>query len=284
MISFGFANNGPFAGVPQRTISIDLLQNMIEDTQTKRVHFASTHKEAIKANPNYNYLKLPFDNTIGNFLESEINCHLFDSDYGGYWHRIESEYELNQIRNFIKKYENIVFLRDFLDLSVALDMNMISIGEHSQTGLWEYEAKYNDNQQAVENLVNLCQQRLNEMPFYKNADYICGMPQSPNVKPKLPKLIVNRISGHSLADISDKIWFKKNQQLKNCNTAQEKLEALSESNFLIDKDLDLSGKTVIILDDLYQSGLTINYIAMKLKEHGAKHVFGLCLVKALNNK
>lgn len=49
MISFGFANNGPFAGVPQRTISVDLLKNMIEDTQTKRVHFASTHKEAIKA-------------------------------------------------------------------------------------------------------------------------------------------------------------------------------------------------------------------------------------------
>lgn len=35
---------------------------------------------------------------------------------------------------------------------------------------------------------------------------------------------------------------------------------------------------------MYQSGLTIQFVAMKLKEAGAKRVFGITLVKALGNE
>jgi predicted amidophosphoribosyltransferase len=37
------------------------------------------------------------------------------------------------------------------------------------------------------------------------------------------------------------------------------------------------------MDDLYQSGTTMQFVAMKLKQAGARHVYGLALVKALSN-
>ena len=44
------------------------------------------------------------------------------------------------------------------------------------------------------------------------------------------------------------------------------------------------GKDIILVDDLYMSGTTLQYVAMKLKEAGARKVFGLCFVKSLSNK
>ena len=51
----------------------------------------------------------------------------------------------------------------------------------------------------------------------------------------------------------------------------------------IDDEVDLNGKTVLLVDDMYQSGITLQYIAMRLKERGADRVFGMALVKSLGN-
>lgn len=40
----------------------------------------------------------------------------------------------------------------------------------------------------------------------------------------------------------------------------------------------------MLVDDLYMSGITLQYVAMKLKEAGARKVYGLCLVKSFGNK
>ena len=45
----------------------------------------------------------------------------------------------------------------------------------------------------------------------------------------------------------------------------------------------VKGKTVVLIDDLYQSGITMNYIAMKLQLGGARHIYGLGLTKTLRN-
>jgi orotate phosphoribosyltransferase-like protein len=45
----------------------------------------------------------------------------------------------------------------------------------------------------------------------------------------------------------------------------------------------VADKTIVVVDDLYQSGLTINYIAEELRQVGAKEVFGLAAVKTLRN-
>ncbi len=46
---------------------------------------------------------------------------------------------------------------------------------------------------------------------------------------------------------------------------------------------DVSGKDVIIIDDLYQSGFTMWTVAKLLKQNGAKTVLGLACVKSLRD-
>ena len=45
----------------------------------------------------------------------------------------------------------------------------------------------------------------------------------------------------------------------------------------------IAGATVVIVDDLYQSGTTMLAYAEFLKRHGAGNIYGLCCVKAMRN-
>ena len=50
-----------------------------------------------------------------------------------------------------------------------------------------------------------------------------------------------------------------------------------------DTNEDKLDNDIILLDDIYQSGTTIQFVAMKLIEAGAKRIFGLTTVKARRN-
>ena len=85
-------------------------------------------------------------------------------------------------------------------------------------------------------------------------------------------------------DISEKVsWQSKNGSLKDVDTADEKLDMIQSWGLTFADGLDLNGKTILLVDDLYHSGVTMQYIAMKMKEAGAKRVFGMALVKSLGN-
>jgi predicted amidophosphoribosyltransferase len=43
------------------------------------------------------------------------------------------------------------------------------------------------------------------------------------------------------------------------------------------------GKSVLIIDDLYQSGTSVNYLGMLLLEAGAKRILGLACEKTVGN-
>ena len=58
---------------------------------------------------------------------------------------------------------------------------------------------------------------------------------------------------------------------------------MKESGFTINNKEQLKNKVVILFDDLYMSGVTLQYIAMKLKEAGVQRVLGLTIVKSRNN-
>jgi len=62
---------------------------------------------------------------------------------------------------------------------------------------------------------------------------------------------------------------------------EQKVEALVGSVSV--DTTKVADKTIVVVDDLYQSGLTINYIAEELRLAGAREVFGLAAVKTLRN-
>lgn len=86
-------------------------------------------------------------------------------------------------------------------------------------------------------------------------------------------------------DISSAVcWADKQHAAKNTEDGMTKFEMLEHSGFVIDSAVDLKNKSVLLIDDLYRSGITMQYIAMKLKEAGASRVFGIAIIKGLRNK
>ena len=54
-------------------------------------------------------------------------------------------------------------------------------------------------------------------------------------------------------------------------------------NFQKTSSADVTHKSVLLIDDVYQSGTTMQFVAMKLQEAGAGEVYGLCLTKTLGD-
>lgn len=275
----------PFLAIPKKEITLDKIEALLKDEQTKRIHFATSHAGSLRASVGkyHGKISLPFDDTIGPILSYNLSnggTYLFKSQFEGFWRAFNSVDEYSAFKAMIQEYENIVFLRDNLDLSLALSMNKSDNEVRTKIGELEYQAKFQDNEEAEAELIDLTQTWLEKLPFYSKADCICAMPCSDQSSPSLPRRIVDNLAGFE--NISSQIhWSKKDKKLKDLDSVKAKLEALKE--FDLQVNMNLEGKNVILLDDLYMSGLSMQYVAMKLKETGADRVFGLSIVKSWSN-
>ena len=203
---------------------------------------------------------------------------------GKIYRRVDTEREFLEIQSFMDKFKNIVFLRDCLDLSISLSMNMSDSKQRTELGELEYLVKYRadeiDYQQKISDIIQIFQETLEKLPYFKEVDYVCVIPSSH----PFMKDIVRGLKGFVFEDISDNVSWEKSSEIKNAETLDEKLEALLKSNLKVSEAVDLKGKNVMLVDDLYNSGLTMQYVAMRLKELGVFRVFGVTLVKSLSNK
>ena len=279
-----------FMNVPHKAVDLDVIRAFIDDENTKRINFASHHSNALRKSTTpamVGRIVLPFDDTIESIARNLMGMDrfLFPSKFGNSFYRqIYNEAEYNQILSFVEQFRDLVFLRDTLDLSVALSMHETEPGERTTLGEHEFQVKYrSDSGDAAEHLSALTaavQQRLDELPFFKLSDYVCAIPSS---KPFVRQIIAG-LEAFAFTDISDQIsWDNKNGSLKNVETADEKLDMIQSWGFRKAEGIDLKDKTILLLDDMYQSGVTMQYVAMRLKECGAKRVFGMAIVKSLSN-
>lgn len=179
------------------------------------------------------------------------------------------------------KYKDIVFLRDCLDLSLSLSMNRIDENTRTEIGELEYQAKYHPESSEYKNVIASLRMQglLDSIPFFKDTDYICVVPSSH----AFVREIVSGLKGFDFSDISSSLSWDKKSELKNAESLEEKLDALLNSHLKIADEVDLKEKSILLVDDLYKSGLTMQYVAMMLKNAGCSRVFGLTLVKSLGN-
>lgn len=275
-----------FLELPQKEITIESIREFMEDEATKRINFASSHANALKRTGEKKVGKiiLPFGDSINPILKNATDCILFKSKFDDrFYRRINDEDEYNKFERFVSLYKDVVFLRDNLDLSIALSMNYEG-NERTEIGELEYQAKFNNDEDSESQLVDICKKWIEELPYYKHADYICAMPSSNPDEESLPERIVNLLTDFNFINISEKVfWLSKTRNVKDAEDVEEKLEILEESNLTIAEDLDFNGKTVILFDDLYMSGISMQYVAMKLKKAGANRVLGLSIVKSRSN-
>lgn len=273
-----------FINIPNKTITNESILELTE-LVPRKICFNSSHSNALKRKAykeSIGSFSVPFHETILPFFERETHLKLFHNQkIDNYWCSIFSEEDFLKIEEFISKHKKIVFIRDNLDLSIALSENFID-DERTKIGLLEYDAKYNKNKKSVKKLAKICSKWINKLQYYNHSDYICAIPSSTKDKKNLPQKIATKLKGFEFENISEHIsWSSDKQALKEIEYSQ-KLDFLN--NIGLDIKIDLKGKNVILLDDLYQSGITMQYVAMKLKEAGASRVFGLAIVKSRSNK
>lgn len=255
-----------------------------------RICFGTTHSGALKLTSDGGdvkaWLNLPFADTIKVMLERKVGngVTLYEKKSGnGYCFPAKNNETVSAIADFIKKFQDMVFLCDNLDMSVAISMHETEPGKRTAIGESEYQVKYNSDKKDTSAeramLLDKLQTALDDLPYYKSADYICAIPSSRT----FVKEMIADLEGWDSKDISDKVsWDSKNKDLKNIDSTEEKMKALQGFGLTFG-DIDLKDKAVVLVDDMYKSGLTMQFVAMKLKEAKVKYVFGICLVKALGN-
>lgn len=280
-----------FLGVPCHSIELDDLKVfMADDGSAKRINFATSHAHALRKESSGRplaWFNVPFRKTIEPLLKKEIGNPDFalflNKTTGKPFRMVFSENEYEDIRSFMDKYKDIVFLRDCLDLSLSLSMNRIDENTRTEIGELEYQAKYHPESSEYNNVIVSLTKRmqglLDTIPFFKDVDYICVVPSSH----AFVREIVSGLKGFDFSDISCSLSWNKKSELKNTDSLEDKLDALLDSHLVIADDVDLEGKSILLVDDLYKSGLTMQYVAMMLKNAGCSRVFGLTLVKSLGN-
>jgi predicted amidophosphoribosyltransferase len=136
--------------------------------------------------------------------------------------------------------------------------------------------------EAADHLIEHCVTFLNAMHCYSSADCIVAMPPSdPSKAFNLPRYLAKRIAEKwDRQDLSKHVTGKPRNSIKEVPLAQ-KLDTLLGTIAVADGVFQ--DRKVLLLDDLYQSGVSMNYCGLLLLKAGAKKIFGLACEKTCRN-
>jgi predicted amidophosphoribosyltransferase len=112
------------------------------------------------------------------------------------------------------------------------------------------------------------------------------VPPNPEKNFDLPYRVTSRVSEKvGKQYVTDGFVFNRQKSSVKESLFNEKwkLWENAEISFQKASSFDVNDKTIILIDDKYQSGITIQYIAMKLQQAGAREVYGLTFVKTLSD-
>jgi hypothetical protein len=240
---------------------------------------------------------LPFCETFDNALLTmctvdNIGLRKGKEDRGFTFIKDGSDEALEKVRDWLRLVGSYVAIRDCLAISFALDYDREEGNPdkpQTKMGALRSRAKtYDkvptaDTYRAANELVNECLDFLGEMTCYNTTTCVVGMPPSRPDKPfDLPKYLADGISSKlGVRDLTHMVkTIKERPQLKDARL-DKKLDSI-EGTVSVDTQ-SLKDQTVLLIDDIYQSGISTNYIAMLMLEAGAKKVYGLACEKTCRN-
>lgn len=268
----------------QVAITRDLVEQIAHDGEAKRIHFRTSHANALKRNEGAAWVgsfSVPFSDTIDPLFREGTGLHLTPSkNYSGSWVSIKNESDFAKIENWTANQGTRVFLRDSLALSIAIDFNFLEESQYTVVGELEMRAKKLADKNALIDLQTRCFEAIKELPFYSEADFIAAVPPRPGKGYDLPTCLARGVAETTGAyDLTSLFgWVGDKGSLKD-EAVSDKWDRLEKAGLQLG-DIKLEGKPVVLIDDLYQSGTTMQYVAMKLREAGAGPIFGLAVVKS----
>jgi hypothetical protein len=199
--------------------------------------------------------------------------------------------DLQEIREWLRAMESWVGIRDCLPISFALDFDRKDgdpTKERTEIGALREAAKPYDkpakrgHHEAARELAKRCVRFLERVKCYDSLNAVLAIPPSKPTKAyHLSSVIASHVAKDwgrdDLSYAVEKLF--ETEQIKNL-PLEKKLEVLKGS---IKATSEVGGRKILLLDDLYQSGITMNYVAMLLLGEGAKKVYGLACEKTCSN-
>lgn len=232
---------------------------------------------------------IPLIESAKKVFEKQTNLDLFFSrKFNNYWRALNTSEELVKVEEWEKSQGSLIYLRDCLELSVAINTNLKdnTSGQYTEIGQLEHDGKINQDQAAIKKIAATVSSVINFLPFYQDADLICSVPPRPDKDFDLPSSVTAVVSTLvNKQNITDCFVFNGTKSSVKATSFDEKWQVWEDAqvSFQNSDGCNLNGKTIILIDDKYQSGITIQYIAMKLQQAGARKVYGLCFVKTLRD-
>jgi len=200
---------------------------------------------------------------------------------------------LDSVRCWIGIVGKYIAIRDALALSFALDFDRVDgnpNNQPSEIGQLREQAKpygrslNNDTYNAADKLVVRCKQFLDEMSCYRdNIDSLVGMPsRAPNPSFSLTNYIASQIAKEfKIDDLTPHVRTRVARKGLKEVDVRDKLNIIRGT---IDVDEgEFRGRKVLIIEDLYQAGVSVNYMGMLLQQGGARKIFGLACDKTCRN-
>ena len=176
-----------------------------------------------------------------------------------------------------------------LDFCMGLSFARPSPESKERTTLGEalYQAKYQSSERHLNVITTAMVEAFEFLPIPPNEKpnlMVTGVPSDAS-KPNFGRELAASVAKDRELPFTPSHLSCDKTALKNLSF-MEKVKQwcdLYASGQCVTMDADVKGKTVIIIDDLCQSGITLWCYAMYLKNLGAKYVLGLVCVKSLRD-
>jgi hypothetical protein len=203
-----------------------------------------------------------------------------------------NEQDLDGVREWLASIDRAVGIRDCLVLSFAMDYER-ELGKkgnpQTEIGGLRSLAKPYDHQptpssiRAADTLAVRLAEFIRACKFYNSATTLVAVPpSSPNKPFDLPAHLVAKLADHlGWENLSAEVRTSRERGAAKSLKVEDKLAAI-EGTIEVTPGA-FKGKVVTLVDDLYQSGTTMNYVGMLLQQAGARAIFGLACEKTLRN-
>jgi len=220
-----------------------------------------------------------------------------------------SDSDRQRIQKFIDDYSRFVILGlnrnissyfcDELETCLALDYiaespKALHRDDRTPIGQLWHDYKYENNRKVLSDIVDQMIRGLRRLPGL-NAErelFLSFVPPKPNKRHDLPRELANKLTDRLTGDDSlkvsgtiieptlviDKPEFKELTCEKKIETWQSIYDCRG-----VRLSNPVTNRSVIVIDDLYQSGTTLWSYARFLKSLGATAVYGLVCVKTLRD-
>lgn len=257
--------------------------NALRNDPPNRICFATVHANALKENTGQFSAKAPYKFSVPFregvaqefFLGTQVP--LRQSQYG-YWAPL-TDGQAQHVSTWMGYQGTRVYLKDLFDCSIALGERSVD-NKETELGHLFTVAKYEGNEAAMMELAHRTIQSLSSMKSLAGLACISCPPPRADKDFDLPTYIGGAVAKKvNVPFVQLGQWQGPKGQLKGI-PAHEKWSALEKVNFEVSQEVKKVKGLVLLVDDIYQSGTTLNYLRSKLTAQGVARAASISMVKA----